>query len=92
MSANTSAGALSRFLTSSPEPSATSGALLERLAYLLRDHGDRLELAKALEFSGLSRADFLTALSSGQSTGLFETQEIDGTSWLRLGPMGKSLF
>jgi hypothetical protein len=91
MSANTGAGAVSRFLNSSPE-STNTGALIERLGNLLRESGGRMELAKALEFSGLSRADFINVLSAGQSTGVLQTVEEAGQSWLLLGPMGKSLF
>ena len=92
MSANTAAGALSRFLSSAPETS-TSGVLMERLANLLHESGaEGLELSQAIERAGLSKADFLTILSPAQANGVLEIFDADGVSKVRLGPIGKSLF
>jgi len=92
MSANTAAGAISRFLTTSPETSS-SGSLIERLANVLQPYGDQgVELSQAVELAGLSKADFFTALSSGQSAALLEmVPDGDGTK-VRLTPAGRSVF
>ena len=92
MSSNTAAGAISRFLTASPE-TASSGELMERLASLLPRYGDAgAPLAEAVDISAMSKAEFLTALSGGQSSGLLEVFEDEGGTRIKLGPVGKSLF
>ena len=96
MASNTAAQALSSFLGATPEPAASNngpGDLMDRLGQTLLPSGDHgLSFEEALKLSGLSRSDFLSALSAAQSAGIAETFPDAGDKKLRLTDSGKSLY
>lgn len=90
MSANTAAGAVSRFL-STPTETLSSGAMIEQLARLLDQYGDEgLRMLEAADLAGFSTVDFLTALSTGQTSRLIEVFEGKNGTRIRLTEVGKS--
>ncbi len=93
MSANTSAEALSNFLSFAPGPTPSDGDLIDRLGRVLVSAGGAgLAYADAMAQSNLSRPEFLSALGIATTSGLVETVANGDEQHLRLTPSGRSLY
>jgi len=96
MVSNTAAQALSSFLSATPEAGSAKGGpgdLIDQLGQTLLQSGDQgLSFQDTMNLSGLSRSDFLSALSSAQSAGIVETFDDTGVQKLKLTASGRSLY